>query len=52
MRDRLSDYISLKCSPQFRAKMESAAESRELSISELARSYIRDGLIRDGVGAL
>jgi hypothetical protein len=32
-----------------RAKLEDVAERRLVSLSELARSYIKEGLARDGV---
>lgn len=46
---RLSDTVCLKISPVIREKIERAANLKELTMSELARAYIEEGLARDGV---
>lgn len=48
-RKRFNDYVGACVSPDIRAKLEDVAERRLVSLSELARSYIEEGLARDGV---
>jgi lipopolysaccharide biosynthesis regulator YciM len=47
MRHRLSDSLCLKIDPALRSKIQATADQREMSMSELARVYIQDGLARD-----
>jgi len=46
---RLSDTVCLKITPKIRERIERAASTKELTMSELARAYIEEGLARDGV---
>jgi len=45
---RLSDMVCLKITPGIREKIEQIADAKELTMSELARAYIEEGLARDG----
>ncbi len=47
-RKRLTGAICVKVGPKIRAQIEQAADSRDLTLSELARAYIEEGLARDG----
>lgn len=46
---RLTGALSLKIGPKIKAQFERAADLREMTLSELARAYIEEGLVRDGV---
>jgi hypothetical protein len=48
-RKRFNDYVGACVSPDIRAKLEDVAERRLVSLSELARSYIEEGLAREGI---
>ncbi len=48
-RKRFNDFIGACVSPDTRARLEDIAEKRLVSLSELARGYIEDGLAREGV---
>lgn len=48
-RKRVNDFVGVCVSPDTRAKLEDVAERRLVSLSELARSYIEEGLARDGI---
>jgi hypothetical protein len=48
-RKRFSDFVGACVSPATRADLERIAEEKMVSLSELARAYIEEGLARDGV---
>jgi hypothetical protein len=48
-RQRLNDLIGVKLTPQIRTEVEQIARRREVGMSEVVRSYLLDGLRRDGV---
>lgn len=48
-RSRLCDVITVKLTPATREGIEQVAGFKELTISELIRAYIMEGLSRDGI---
>jgi hypothetical protein len=48
-RKRLTKALCLKLGPRVKEEFERAADSKELTLSELARIYIEQGLARDGI---
>lgn len=47
-KSRMCDVVSVKISPAVRAEVENVARRRETGLSEVVRSYLIDGLRRDG----
>lgn len=48
-RKRLTEDLCLKLGPRVKEEFERVADSKELTLSELARIYIEQGLARDGI---
>ena len=48
-RKKLTGALCLKVSPRIKEQIAHAADKKELTLSELTRAYIMDGLRRDGV---
>jgi len=48
-RKRLTGMLCVKIGPKIKEQIERVSDSRELTLSELARSYIEAGLARDGI---
>ena len=48
-RKRLTEDLCLKLGPRVKEEFERAANSKDLTLSELARIYITQGLAKDGV---
>ncbi len=46
---RLCDGITVKLTPAMREGIEKIAGIKELTLSELTRTYIMNGLTRDGI---
>lgn len=48
-RKRLNDFIGICVSPATRADLERIADEKMVSLSELARAYIEEGLAEEGM---
>ncbi len=48
-RKRFNDFIGACVSAATREELERVADEKMVSLSELARAYIEEGLARDGV---
>ncbi|WP_461457979.1 hypothetical protein [Methanothrix sp.] len=48
-RKRLTGMLCVKIGPKIKEQIARVSDSRELTLSELARAYIEEGLARDGV---
>jgi hypothetical protein len=48
-RQRMCDVVSVKISPDVRFEVEKIARRRETGLSDVVRTYLMDGLRRDGV---
>ena len=46
---RKSDLVTVKLTPAMRNEVEKIAKLRESGMSEIVRSYLSDGLRRDGI---
>jgi len=48
-RKRLTEALCLKLVPRVKAEFQCVADSKELTLSELARIYIEQGIARDRI---
>jgi len=46
---RKCDMVTVKITPAVRIEVEKVARLREVGMSEIVRSYLEDGLRRDGI---
>jgi len=46
---RKSDLVTVKITPAVRNEVEKVARRRETGLSEVVRSYLEEGLRRDGI---